>query len=140
MGVDVTKATKGEIKAFDERAWHGENIEHYGKPVEWVEKKFVFKATENGKIIGAIKGKFEVGVIYINTLIVDKSKRRQGVGRQLIERVEKFGKQLHAHKIFLFTMEEWKASQFYKSLGYRKTGNLPKHYLKKNFVIYSKLI
>lgn len=58
----------------------------------------------------------------------------------LVAEVEKFGKQLGAHKIFLFTMEKWEASRFYESIGNRKTGMLTKHYLKRDFIIYSKLI
>jgi len=140
MKANITKATKKEIKAFNDGEWHDIDIEHYGKPVEWIKKEFVFKATEKGKIIGSVEGKFSAGVIYIGQLVVAKDKRRYGVGRQLMEKVEKFGKQLHAHKIFLFTKEEWVAGKFYKSLGYKKTGDLPKHYLKIDFVIYSKLI
>lgn len=140
MKVNISKATKEEIASFDEKAWRGEDLEHYGEPVSWVKKDFIFKATENGKIVGVIKGKFEAGVVYISTMVVARDKRRQGIGKMLVERAEKFGKDLGAHKVFLFTIEEWDASRFYEKLGYKKTGDLPNHYLKRDFVIYSKSI
>lgn len=140
MKVTISKAIEKEIKNFEEKTWRGEDIEHYGKPVRWIKRKFIFKATENGKIIGTVKGKFVAGVIFVETLIVAKDKRERGVGRKLMERVEEFGKQFAAHKIFLFTMEEWQASKFYEALGFKKTGKLLNHYLKRDFVIYSKLL
>lgn len=140
MKIKISEATDKEIGDFEEKAWRGEDLEHYGEPVSWIVKKFIFKASENGKIVGVTEGKFEAGVVYISTLIVAKGKRRQGIGEMLAKRVEKFGRDLGTHKIFLFTMEEWEAGRFYEKLGYKKTGNLPHHYLKRNFTIYSKLI
>ncbi len=138
MKISITKATEEEIKEFDERVWQGEDIEYYGEPIEWVKKEFVFKATEGKEIVGTVKCKFTAGVIYIGTLIVAKDRRKQGIGRKLMSKVEDYGKEHGAHKIYLFTMEEWEASRFYKSLGFEKIGDLPNHYLKRDFVIYSK--
>lgn len=140
MKVNISNTTEKEIKNFEEKTWHEEDLLHYGGPIRWIKRKFIFKATENGKIIGTVKGKFEAGVIFVETLIVAKDKRKGGIGRKLMEKVREFGKQLDAHKIFLFTMEEWRASKFYEALGFKKTGNLPSHYLKRDFVIYSKLL
>lgn len=138
--IQITNSTEKEIEPFEDKTWRNEDIEHYGEPVQWIVKKFIFKATERGKIIGIVKGKFETGVIYIDTVIVAKEKRCIGVGKKLMDKVESFARQNNTHKIFLFTMEKWKASKFYKSLGFKKSGELPKHYLKRDFVIYSKYI
>ena len=138
--VKISKSTEKEISAFSKKAWREEDIEHYGEPVEWIVKKYIFKAAKNGKIIGYIDGKFESGVVYIDTLIVDKNFRKKGVGKALIERVEKYAREMKSHKIYFFTMESWEASKFYKRLGYRKSGDAKKHYLKRDFVIYTKFI
>ena len=45
--IQITKATRGQIKSFNEKEWRGVNIEHYGKQVEWDEQNFLYKATEN---------------------------------------------------------------------------------------------
>jgi len=140
IDVKISKATGKEIAVFSEKFWMDENIEHYGKPVKWLVKQYIFKATRNKKILGYIKGKFVVGVIYINTIIVDKNFRKKGIGKMLIKRVEEYAQKMNAHKIYFFTMETWAASKFYKKLGYNKSGILKKHYLKKDFVIYTKFI
>lgn len=47
---------------------------------------------------------------------------------------------MKAHKICLFTGKSWSARKFYEKLGYKKTADLPKHYFKVDFVIYSKIL
>jgi len=91
-------------------------------------------------MVGNINAKYEGGVVYIKNLIVAKEKRHQGIGRKLVEKVEKEGKRLGGHKIFLWTGKKWDTHNFYRKLGYKKTADLPKHYLKQDFVIYSKFI
>jgi GNAT superfamily N-acetyltransferase len=140
MKIFINETTEKDIENFCENAWRGEDIEHYGKPIHWVVKKFIFKATEDGKIVGVAIGKYESGVIFIDTIIVMKDKRGQGIGTKIVKKVEKFGKKLGGHKIYLFTMEKWEASRFYQKLGYKKTGDLLHHYLRKDFTIYSKEI
>lgn len=62
--IDISKATKKEIHEFNKREWHGMDIEHYGRPIKWHEKNFIFKATKTGGIVGTIEGKHEPGVVY----------------------------------------------------------------------------
>lgn len=140
MKIIISKATEKEIKKFNKKSWHKADIEHYGRPVKWREKEFIFKATEKGRIVGTIKAKYDAGVIYIKNIIVNKEKRGQGIGEKLMDKVEKAGKRLGAHKLYLFTMESWDAAKFYRKLGFRKTANLSKHFLKRDYVIYSKFI
>lgn len=140
MKIKINKTTEKEIKRFIKREWRSMDIEHYGRRVNWQEKNIVFKATENKKIIGIILAKYEAGVIYLRNIIVDKNKRSQGIGKMLMEKVERVGKRLGAHKIFLYTGTGWASEKFYRSLGYRKTADLPKHYFKRHFALYSKFI
>ena len=138
MTIKIKKATKDEIADFDIDAWHGEDIKHYGERVNWVEKEFAFKVIKDEQIVGTAKGKFEAGVIYLQTIIVSKNHRRKGVGKTLIDKILDWAMPLHAHKIILFTMPEWDSCKFYESIGFKQSGTLPNHYLKRDFVIYSK--
>ena len=61
--IKISKAAKKE-SLIDE--WHLVDMPHYGKRVEWNQKRFRFKAVENGKLVGTIDGKYESGVIFIN--------------------------------------------------------------------------
>jgi ribosomal protein S18 acetylase RimI-like enzyme len=137
--VIISKSTKEEIKPFNSKEWVATNVKHYGKPDNWIEEEFVFKAVENGEIVGTIYGEFAAGVLYIDDLIVTKAKRGSGIGRQLMEKAEEFGKDLKAHKSYLITWKDDEVIGFYEKLGYKKTGDFVNHYHHCDFVIYEKL-
>lgn len=140
MAIKIKKTNEKDVKAFNKQEWHYADTEHYKKPVKWISKPLVFKAEKDGAIVGTIKAHYDMGVIYIKNLIVDRKKRNQGIGKKLLQKVEQEGKKLGGHKIYFYTMEEWESTSFYKGLGFKKSANLKKHYLKKDFVIYTKLI
>jgi len=136
----ITKAARKEIKKFEAKQWPKANIEHYGHPVDYGEKEFLFKAVENQEIVGVISGKHEGGIVYVEYLIVDYNQRKRGIGRQLMQKAEEFGKKLGAHKAHLITGKDWQATLFYESLGYQRVAVLPEHHFKKDFFIYEKKI
>jgi N-acetylglutamate synthase-like GNAT family acetyltransferase len=138
--ISISKANEKEIESFNKKVWKEADLEHYGQGARWVSKEIIFKAVENGKIIGTVKAKYDSGVVYVKNVIIAKNKRGQGIGRQLMTRVEIAGKKLGAHKIYLFTGKTWPERKFYEKLGYKKTSDLPKHFFKHDFVIYSKTI
>ena len=137
----VTRKDLRSVKRFDDKEWHRLDRKHYGRPLgEYMDNEFYFMATENGGIAGTIKGKYEMGVVFISALIVAEEKRRQAIGKKLLNKVGEHGKKLGCHKIYLFTGKNWKANEFYRSLGFAKTGELLKHYNKRDFYIYEKNI
>lgn len=140
MKIKILKTTYPEIKDFNEKEWHGVDLEHYGKRVEWKDKKFIFKAVEDEKIVGTTSGRYESGVVYLGTIIVTKTKRGNGIGKLLIKRVESYAKKLGAHKIWLETGKGWKAENFYKNLEFKKVALFKNHHFHKDFIIYEKFI
>jgi hypothetical protein len=80
--ITISKSTKEEIKPFNAKEWVATDVKYYGENNDWVEEVFVFKAVEEGEIVGTIYGKFAAGVLYIDDLIVTKPKRNLGIGRK----------------------------------------------------------
>jgi len=138
--IKISDSNWNETKAFGDKEWPFANLEHYGDKVDCNQKDFIFKATEDGDILGSIKGSHEAGVIYISYLIVAHNKKGQGIGKLLTLKTEDFGKKLGAHKVYLLTGKGWEAERFYQKLGYKKTAILPNHHFHKDFVIYEKFI
>ena len=138
--ITVSKSTSEEIKEFNDREWIAADLKYYGKTSAWIKEKYFFKATENGEIVGAIIGKYEAGVLYIDDLIVAKEKRNLGIGKALVKKAEVYGKEMGGHKVYLITGKTWEVRKFYDSLGFIKTGELLNHYRHVDFVIYEKLI
>ena len=136
--ITISESTKAEIKPFNAKEWVATDVKYYGKGKKWVEKNFVFKATDDGEIVGTIYGKFAAGVLYVDDLIVAKDKRNLGIGRLLMEKAESFGLEMKAHKIYLITWEDSDVEGFYEKLGYKKTGDMVNHYHHTDFIIYEK--
>src|ERR1035437_3337724 len=112
--ITISESTKAEIKPFNAKEWVATDVKYYGKGKKWVEKNFVFKATDDGEIVGTIYGKFAAGVLYVDDLIVAKDKRNLGIGRLLMEKAESFGLEMKAHKIYLITWEDSDVEGFYE--------------------------
>lgn len=136
--IKISKSKAEEIKDFNESEWKKADEKYYGKENKWVEKEFVFKAEENGKIVGSISGKFAAGVLHIDDLIVAKNKRGKGVGKMLMQKAEKFGREMGGHKAYLITGKAWGVRKFYEDLGYIKTSDFPNHFHHVDFVVYEK--
>lgn len=135
--IKISKATSKDSLLHE---WYRVNVPHYGKSIEWNEKKFRFKAVNDGKLVGTIDGKYESGVIYIGSLITAESDRGKGIGTLLIKKAEEFGRKLGAHRTWLITGKDWAENAFYKKLGFEQIGNLPDFHFHKDFVVYTRLI
>jgi len=136
----MIKISKASDKEALNKEWHLLDIPHYGKRIDWFEKKYRFKAVENGKLIGTIEGKYEPGVVFISALITAARARGKGVGTMLIKKAEAFGEKFGAHRTWLVTGKDWSENAFYKKLGFKIIGYLPDFYLHKDFVIYTRPI
>lgn len=139
MILKVNKKVLKRVGKFEKAEWHKLDQKHYGKPiVSYMDKDFHFMATDGEGIIGIIKGKFELGVVDVSSLIVAEKRREQGVGKALLAKAERSGKKLGCHKVYLFTGSDWRANKFYQSLGFRKTGQMQNFYHHRDFNIYEK--
>jgi ribosomal protein S18 acetylase RimI-like enzyme len=86
-------------------------------------ERFSFVALDDGKFIGCVSGlahkngnQFN-GWCYLTDLFVEKEYRRQGLGAQLLQTLEKALQQHDIDKIFTWTAG-YEAPGFYKKQGY----------------------
>ena len=114
----ITPATLQEVEHFLETEWTIEDVKHY-ENTAWQNIPFIFKANSDDQIAGVILGKIQSGVVYIEDIIVGYSFRGKGIGKSLLQKVEIFGKENHAHKIWGYTGKDWDSVPFYTSLGYQ---------------------
>ncbi|WP_161978972.1 GNAT family N-acetyltransferase [Streptococcus sp. S784/96/1] len=78
---------------------------------------------ETGKVIAGLAAVMTAfKILYVSTVFVDESYRRQGLGRQLMEEMETRAKLLGANTIRLDTFD-WQGYDFYKSLDYQEVGH-----------------
>lgn len=78
---------------------------------------------EDGKLIAGLIAYMSVyKIMYVDTVFVDESYRRQGYGRKLVMEAERQAKELGVNTIRLDTFN-WQGTEFYKALGYEAVGS-----------------
>ncbi len=95
------------------------NREHFPAPNENSFGLFIYD--EEHRIVGGLTGQQFFTSMHIRYLWLDKTMRRQGFGRQLIERVEAEARQRDILNLFIDTYS-FQAPTFYETLGFRQTG------------------
>ncbi len=134
------KAETPQIAAFTKKAWEVADLRHYGEKIDWTKEKCFIQAYDEGILVGSLELDFMAGVMHILDVIVDPIQQQQGIGTLLMQSAETLAKEKSLHKIFLETGKTWDACKFYEKLGYKKTGDLPNHYLQQDYVEYSKFL
>lgn len=140
MKINVLKNVPKKLEEFSHNEWKKYNTKHYGLDAVWESGKYSIVAKEEEKVIGLIQFVHDGGVIYLDNLIIVEEFQGKGVGKKLMLKLEKMAKKLNCHKIFLYTGKGWEAPKFYEKLGYKKTANLPNHFMHKDFYEYTKFL
>ena len=138
MYIKILKSKPKEVAEFARREWEKADKEHYDVKTNWNKEKYRLIAYKDKEIIGTLSLEIQAQVAYVDSLVVSDTHRREGVGKNLMEKAEAISKDQKCHKIFLETGNGWKAQTFYQNLGYEITGELKKHYFIKDFVILTK--
>lgn len=80
----------------------------------------------NGRIVGmvmAIPATLELdSVLVVDSLVVLKEYRGQGIGKGLWEYIEKYAKEKGYKSVRLFANPKWDSYQMYTKLGYKPSG------------------
>jgi ribosomal protein S18 acetylase RimI-like enzyme len=140
--IDIQELDKisPEIETFQKTEWEPADIEHFGRIIDWKKDTKVLNATDNNELVGVLELTIQSGVMHIDSLIVKHKRYGQGIGKALMTKAEELAKKHNLHKIGLDTGKNWPATKFYKSLGYEKTGDLPKHLEQQDYIEFSKFL
>ncbi len=137
----IAKRNTAKIKKFEEKEWKLANIERYGRVRIARKKSYKLVSNDkNGDILGIIDLLIDNNIAYITNLIVSSKHRRKGVGKDLIQSVEKIAKKNNYTKITFETEENWTAPKFYKKMNYKITGKHKNHYFGTSCLIFTKFL
>lgn len=96
--------------------------EEYFVRVMGKERNLIFGAYDTDELIGIIIVKPEIGgVAYIDWLVVKKQYRENGIGSELLKKVDAWALSEKYHYLYLFT-ETDKNIEFYKKRGFTYVG------------------
>ncbi|MDP5275781.1 GNAT family N-acetyltransferase [Chengkuizengella axinellae] len=86
----------------------------------------IFKAEQNGKIIGSIRGYKIDNTGYIGRIIVQPDHQNQGIGTRLIQEIEQHFKTCNRFELFT-GHKSFKNIYLYEKLGYKKCKVIEEH-------------
>lgn len=155
--MDIVKATNKDIPALVNLAKEIiPDIEYYPKEAlfkfleEYTPEFFrkllkkdsvVLLAKENKESLGFAFGWDDYGVYWLDWIGVKKEHRGKGIATQLLNAFEVETKKKGGHKVHLDTSQtNVPAINLYKKYGYTIDGYLNKHWLKWNYVLFSKIL
>ena len=131
MNIDYShedELPKADRKAVDEqwvvedRKLYPENFDDYE-----CEKEFYITARVDGKLAGIASVFVSGGVLELSELMVFEAYRKQGIGSELLRRVEEEAHKRNCFKIWLQTSERLDAFRLYKKFGYQVEHVLKNH-------------
>ena len=82
------------------------------------ERNIMFVALDYYKFVGGVHGSITEDSMYIGWLVVDEEYKGNGIGKNLMFKIEKKAKELNVYSINLGTVE-FQAVKFYEKLGYK---------------------
>lgn len=140
MIIEISSYQPEEHTAFAKSQWPVADMENYGHPGEWETPRYFLTAKYSNLVAGIAVVDLDDGVLEIRQIIVDSAKRRQGIGRTLMDRIEKIAVEHQAHKISLLAAKGLPAEKFYQSLQYIPEAEIPNHYVKRTYIVYVKYL
>lgn len=82
------------------------------------ERNIMFVALDDDKFVGGVHGSITEDSMYIGWLVVDERYKGNGIGKNLMYKIEEKAKELNVSSINLGTVE-FQAEKFYDKLGYK---------------------
>lgn len=114
MKIEYTTSPSSKDIEFLSQKINGETID------KGISSQFAFFIRDDTKqIVAGCSGSVIYGSIYTDLLWVHPDCRRKGLGRQLLEKVHDYGREMHCKIATVATMNFQKARGFYEELGYK---------------------
>jgi GNAT superfamily N-acetyltransferase len=82
------------------------------------ERNIMYVALDYDKFVGGVHGSITEDSMYIGWLVVDEEHKGNGIGKNLMHKIEEKAKELNVYSINLGTVE-FQAEKFYEKLGYK---------------------
>lgn len=131
----IQQAAFGEYSnLYEVSAWTTETLDSLKQDAK--EKRILVAETE-GAVIGSVRFWIVAGVCVIRLLSVSPAHQKRGVGKALIEEIERVT--ADAHKFYACTMLRTARNiQFFLNLGYKAETVLPNHYHHLDLICFAK--
>lgn len=112
----------------------------YNFSVIWHEQVHQFAALEGETVVGAAQIRIAASLAHVESVVVDSSHRRKGVGRRLLDAASDVANYYNCHKMTLMVPHEGTAQKFLEACDYHVEAVLPQHTFKKDMAVMRKFL
>lgn len=115
---EIKNITEAQVNDIENRLEKYDN-NFLPKPLDGTIQIGIF---DKGELIGGVDACMtSFRILYVSSVYVDEEYRKKGLGKSLMEEVERRAKELGADIIRLDTFD-WQGKEFYDSIGFRRVG------------------
>ncbi len=140
LPVEIVQLQPGGAGAFF-RASEREALKtFYDFSVVWHEQMHDIAACSDGVTVGAIRLRIAASLCHVEQLAVLPENRRQGIGRELLERAADLAKYYNCHKMTALVRHESPAQQFFERSAYRQEAVLAQHTFKLDMAVMRRFL
>ena len=108
--------------------------------VVWHEQRHELAATLGGDVVGVLGLRIAASLAHVESVVVEPARRRQGIGRRLLERAETLANYYNCHKMTVEAPAEGSARTFLDACGYKTEAILPQHTWKLDVAVMRKFL
>lgn len=112
----------------------------YEFSVIWHEQSYGFAAMDGERTIAAGTLRVAASLGHVDRVVVDPQYRRQGIGRELLERMADVANYYNCHKMTVLVPHLRSAQRFFEASGYSVEAVLPQHTFKMDMAMMRKFL
>jgi GNAT superfamily N-acetyltransferase len=108
--------------------------------VIWHEQSYDVAARDGNEIAGAATIRVAASLAHVERVVVIPERRRQGLGRALLDAVAEIANYYNCHKMTAQVLHGGEAQRFFEACGYREEAVLPQHTFKLDVAVMRKFL
>ena len=140
MPVEIVRVNPEAVMEFVRRTQREALKTFYDFSVIWHEQSHDFAAMDGESVIGVAQIRIAASLANVERVIVLPERRRQGIGRELLQSAADVANYYNCHKMTALVPHKSGAQRFFESCDYREEAVLPQHTFKLDMAAMRKFL
>ena len=140
MPVEIVHVRPEAVMEFVRRTEREALKAFYDFSVIWHEQTHDFAAMEDAQVVGVVQIRIAASLAHVDRIVVLSEKRRQGIGRALLQSASDAANYYNCHKMTALVPHLGAAQRFFERCDYREEAVLPQHTFKLDMAAMRKFL
>lgn len=140
MPVEIVRASGADVEAFVRRTEREALKAFYDFSVIWHEQSHDFAAMDGEEVVAVAQIRIAASLAHVERVIVSSQRRRQGLGRALLESASETANYYNCHKMTVLVPHRGPVQRFFERCGYHEEAVLAQHTFKLDMAVMRKFL